>query len=234
VNVVVKFMEYLLAFQLMAELDLLSIREVIAFYESVSIAIFESIFNVSAFHLFQRVAHSFVNIYVLNSLINKMSKEKLTPEVLDEMIDYDHQKKFKAGPTFFDKLSSKSPTDSTYEATKDIYKAVSNPLKKMESAYIKNALKNCYTDRFLKNDDFPNGEQVKLCHQLERQKIFHEFDNYVHSLLEDKSFLFQECITDAKNDFIAAGHCIQNYVSSFKDSQEKVVKFVNSKYANYV
>lgn len=116
-----------------------------------------------------------------------MSKEKLSPKVLDEMIEHEHQKNYKTGPTFFDRLKTKSPSDLTYDGAKDIYNAVSGPLKKMESTYIKNAIKNCYSDRFLMRDDFPNGEQVKLCHQLERQKIFHEFDNYVNNLLEDSS-----------------------------------------------
>jgi hypothetical protein len=53
----------------------------------------------------------------------------------------------------------------------DFFVRLSEPLKKMQVTYLTNATKNCYKDKHI-DDNFTNYEQIFLCKELERQKIF--------------------------------------------------------------
>ena len=51
---------------------------------------------------------------------------------------------------------------------------MSDPLKKMQAEYLTKAGKLCYKEKHL-DDNFTNFEQITLCKEQERSKIFNTF-----------------------------------------------------------
>lgn len=71
---------------------------------------------------------------------------RLSKEILQEMLDEDYDKKFHRNETYYDKYNpGLSPQDLSQKAIDDLFEnLLSEPLKKMHAAYLKNATSNCY------------------------------------------------------------------------------------------
>lgn len=59
----------------------------------------------------------------------------------------------------------------------------------MQVDYFTNAHKNCYKEKHI-NDDFTNFEQITLCKEQERQKIFGTFTKMFVNYRDSERFKF--------------------------------------------
>ncbi len=57
---------------------------------------------------------------------------------------------------------------------------MSGPLKKMQVEYLTQATNNCYKEQHL-SDSFTNYEQILICKEAERQKVFNKFEKMLVS-----------------------------------------------------
>ena len=104
---------------------------------------------------------------------------RLSKEVLQEMIDDDYRKKFHKFESAYDiNIHGVSPADESQQIIDDLFTRLSEPLKKLYAEYLTTANKNCYKEKHI-SDSFTNLEQISLCKDLERQKLFGNFDRMV-------------------------------------------------------
>ena len=68
-----------------------------------------------------------------------------------------------------------SPADLSQKWIDDLFTRLSEPLKKMQVDYLQTSAKKCYQDKHI-SDNFTNLDQIQLCKELERQKIFGAFE----------------------------------------------------------
>ena len=92
--------------------------------------------------------------------------QKLSADVLQQMLDDKYAKKAKRFATHFDdnERKGKSYSDESYDAHMDLFKRLSNPLKLMQADYLKAVSEQCYKEKHMA-DDVPNEEQVVLCRE---------------------------------------------------------------------
>ena len=91
------------------------------------------------------------------------------------MLDDDYNKNFHYMETIYDnKVKGLSPADLSQKWIDDFFIRLSEPLKRMQIDYLTAAGKNCYKDKHI-NDSFTNLEQIMLCKETERQRIFGRF-----------------------------------------------------------
>lgn len=94
------------------------------------------------------------------------------------MLEDDYNKKFHKFETMYDReVKGLSPADLSQQWLDDFFVRLSEPLKKMQAEYLSNATRNCYQDKHL-SDSFTNLEQINLCKDMERQKIFGNFEKF--------------------------------------------------------
>ena len=90
-------------------------------------------------------------------IINLIMLGAPTAEMLQDMIDKDHDLNYnrykKAQTTYY--KSGAFPQDIMQKAQKDLVKELSNPLKKMRSAFLLDVAKTCYPDKWL-SPEMPN------------------------------------------------------------------------------
>ena len=97
---------------------------------------------------------------------------RLSREVLQKMLDADMDEQYNKTKTIYNtEVQGQSYAEQSQRAIDELYTTVlSEPLKKLHASYLRSSAKNCYSEKHV-NDSFPNLEQVKLCRDLERQKI---------------------------------------------------------------
>ena len=149
---------------------------------------------------------------------------RLSPQVLDEMRDYEYRNMNKRWENIYDsKLNGKSPSDRSQAAIDNLFLLLSEPLKRMQSEVLSNASRSCYKDRHL-SDNFTNWEQISLCKEEEREKVFGNFDKFWVAHRNSDRFRFQDCIVDAGNDVEKAVLCTRNYIEDIHSSNAKIVE----------
>ena len=109
-----------------------------------------------------------------------------------------------------------SSADQSQKHLDDFMIKLSEPLKKMQIAYLTNATKNCYKEKHL-SDSFTNYEQITLCKELERQKIFKNFETMLVKHRDTSQFRYSDCINEANNDPEKAVYCIRGYLKRIQD-----------------
>ena len=101
---------------------------------------------------------------------------KLSKEVLQEMIDSEYKNEYHRYETFYDTdIKGLSPADLSQKWLDDLFVKLSEPLKKMQVEFLNNSAKNCYKEKHI-SDANTNFEQIALCKELERQKVFGGFE----------------------------------------------------------
>lgn len=92
------------------------------------------------------------------------------------MLDDEYNKKFHKYETFYDKnVNGLSPADMAQKHIDEFFVKLSEPLKKMQAEFLTNVTKNCYKEKHL-SDSFTNYEQIMICKETEREKIWANFD----------------------------------------------------------
>ena len=137
---------------------------------------------------------------------------KLSREVLQEMLDTEYNKKFHQFETIYDReVKGMSPADASQKWIDDLYVRLSDPLKKMQAEYLQAAAKDCYKQKNL-SESAPNYEQILICKEAERTKIFGKFESSMVNHRDSNRFRFQDCIFDANNNVEKAVDCVRGYV----------------------
>lgn len=141
----------------------------------------------------------------------------------------DDSKKQKAFATHYDGkyTSAKSPEDIANEKYEAIFDMLGAPLKRMEIDYAKKVEASCYKDKHM-SDDAPNEEQVIVCKDRFREKIFGKFYNRLANVRESSTFKYTDCLNEAKNDIFKAVHCTRNYISAMETDNAGLVKYFES------
>ena len=158
---------------------------------------------------------------------------KLSSEVLQEMLEDDYNKKFHQFETMYDKqVQGQSPADMSQRWMDDFFIRLSEPLKKMQAEYLTTSSKNCYKERHL-SETTPNYEQIRLCKENERSKIFGSFETMYANHRDSGRFKFQDCIVDANNDIEKAVYCVRNYIKAIKDDNDQMCDLFKKDFAKY-
>lgn len=158
---------------------------------------------------------------------------RLSKEVLQEMLDEDYNKRFHQFETIYDRqVKGDSPADLSQKWMDDFFVRLSEPLKKMQAEYLTSATKNCYKDKHL-SDSEPNFEQITLCKETERNKIFGKFETMYANHRDSGRFHFQDCIVAANNNAEAAVYCVRDYVKNIKEDNEKMVELFKRDFPKY-
>ena len=101
---------------------------------------------------------------------------RLSPQVLDEMREYEYKQENKRYTNIYEtKVHGPSPSDQSQKAIESLFHRLSEPLKKMQAEVLSNISHSCYKDRHL-SDNFTNWEQISLCKEQERSRVFEKFD----------------------------------------------------------
>ena len=159
---------------------------------------------------------------------------KLSKEVLQEMLEDEYNKKFHKFETIYDRqVTGQSPADLSQKWMDDFYVRLSEPLKKMQAEYLSNSAKNCFKDRHVQ-DANTNLEQVLLCKENERNKIWSRFDTMYANHRDSGRFKFQDCIFEANNNVEEAVYCVRNYIQNIKEDNDKMVAIFSKEYAKYL
>ena len=115
---------------------------------------------------------------------------KLSKEVLQDMLEEDYNKNFHKFETIYDRqVQGLSPADLSQKWMDDFFVRLSDPLKKMQAEYLTNATKNCYKEKHV-SDSFTNYEQILLCKENERKKVFGAFDKMLVSHRDSARFTY--------------------------------------------
>ena len=93
------------------------------------------------------------------------------------MIDADDDKVFNRYESIYGtQVDGKNPAQQAQIKIDEIFtKDLSEPLKKLHIQFLSNVVKNCYPEKHLR-EDFTNYEQISLCKEQERQKLFGKFE----------------------------------------------------------
>ena len=159
---------------------------------------------------------------------------KLSKEVLQEMLDDEYNKKFHQFETVYDRqVQGLSPADLSQKWMDDFFVRLSDPLKKMQAEYLTTATKSCYKDRHLQESN-TNYEQILLCKETERTKIFGGFEKMYAAHRDSGRFRFQDCIFDANNNVEMAVYCVRDYVKGIKEDNDKMEVIFKKEFSKYV
>ena len=107
------------------------------------------------------------------------SNYKLSPELLDAMIENDYNMKHNEVETYYMRAGSKSPNDHIHGFLQTLEMELSDPLKKIHSVWLSRSAKNCYPEKHV-SDDFTNLEQINLCREKIRDNLLGNFFQEVH------------------------------------------------------
>ena len=126
-----------------------------------------------------------------------------------------------------------SPADQSQKYLDDFMIKLSEPLKKMQITYLTNATKNCYKEQHL-SDSFPNYEQILLCKELERQKVFRKFEGMLASHRDTTQYRYLDCVNEANNDAEKAVYCIREYLKKVQDDNAAMTIIFKKEFASYL
>ena len=158
---------------------------------------------------------------------------RLSKEVLQEMLDEDYNKRFHQFETIYDRqVQGQSPADLSQKYMDEFFVRLSDPLKKMQADYLNAATKGCYKDRHMQEGNV-NLEQINLCKETERAKIFGGFEKMYAAHRDSARFRFQDCIFDANNNVEKAVYCVRDYVKQIRDDNDKMVETFKKEYPKY-
>jgi hypothetical protein len=159
---------------------------------------------------------------------------KLSKEVLQEMLEDEYNKKFHKFETIYDRqVQGQSPADLSQKWMDDFFVRISEPLKKMQAEYLTQSAKTCFKEKHIQ-DANTNLEQVLLCRENERAKVFDKFDQLLTNHRDSSRFKFQDCIFEANNNVEEAVYCVRGYIQNIKDDNDNMVASFNKDYAKYL
>mmetsp|Transcript_8781 Transcript_8781/g.9965 ORF Transcript_8781/g.9965 Transcript_8781/m.9965 type:complete len:159 (-) Transcript_8781:55-531(-) len=148
-------------------------------------------------------------------------KYNLSPELIDEMIRNDYKVKHRNFETHFDGTNQLSNEEIVYIKLHNIYHVLSEPLKKMHSTYLTRAAKNCYPEKHLQ-DDWTNLEQINLCKDITKSKIFGDFEELLHIERTKDAYKYQACLEKNRNQVIKSIECVEQYQKDIDTTNQKV------------
>ena len=101
---------------------------------------------------------------------------------------------------------------------------MSEPMKRMQIQYLKNTINKCYQSE--RHKDYSRYEQVMVCKETERQRIWGKFDRMYFNCRDESRLKFQDCIEKADGDLEDGSLCVRDYVVRIKeDNQRLIVQF---------
>jgi hypothetical protein len=158
---------------------------------------------------------------------------RLSKEVLQEMLEEDYNKRFHQFETIYDRqVQGQSPADLSQKYMDDFFVRLSEPLKKMQADYLTAAAKNCYKERHLQDGNV-NWEQIALCKESERTKVFGGFEKMYAAHRDSGRFRFQDCTFDANNNVEKAVYCVRDYVKQIREDNDKMIDQFKKDFAKY-
>lgn len=158
---------------------------------------------------------------------------KLSKEVLQEMLEADYNKKFHQFETIYDRqVKGLSPADVSQKWIDDFFVRLSDPLKKMQIEYLNNATKKCYNEKHL-SDSSPNYEQIMICKEAERAKVFGKFETMYANHRDSSRFRFQDCIFEANNNIEKAVLCTRDYIKGIQSDNDKMIELFKKDFSKY-
>ena len=105
---------------------------------------------------------------------------KLSPTLLDEMKDFEWKKKTRQFANYYDKKAfSCSPVDKVHKEMDNLFELLSDPLKKLHVKYLSKVSNSCYPEKHMA-EDWTNLEQIQLCREMQKEKVFGAFLKSVH------------------------------------------------------
>mmetsp|Transcript_8761 Transcript_8761/g.9936 ORF Transcript_8761/g.9936 Transcript_8761/m.9936 type:complete len:123 (+) Transcript_8761:31-399(+) len=115
---------------------------------------------------------------------------KLSPQLIDAMIENDYNLENKQVATFFDKDQHQTPDDIIHKKLNELESAISDPLKKIHSVWLARSAKNCYQEKHI-SDDFTNLEQIKFCKEKIKDNLLGSFYSEVEKRRSHDAYDFQ-------------------------------------------
>jgi hypothetical protein len=124
-----------------------------------------------------------------------MASTDMNAEVLQQMLDENYEKKMHRYASKYDagNRQGKSPVDIANDAHNSLYDMLSEPLKKMQVAYLNKVADSCYKEKHMA-DDVPNEEQIKLCRDRTHERIFGKFVNRTVDVRDSNFFHYGDCL----------------------------------------
>ena len=160
---------------------------------------------------------------------------KLSPQALDQMRQQDYLSKNRALMNVEGtKVSSNASFDDRFKAIEDdLSLSLSDQLKKLRVAFLREANKKCYQDKWL-SDDMPNEPQISLCKSETYEKHFGKWDDQVHKLRERSEFKFKDCIASVGNHPEEIVECAQSYLNRAASDNDTLRSFFAENYSKYM
>ena len=163
-------------------------------------------------------------------------KYSLSKDVLQQMLDSDYNSRFHQFETIYDRQvrGGMSPSDLSQYWVDRFFEDISEPLKRMQVEYLQNAVKNCYKQKWLRDDGLTNLEAIMVCKEAERAKVFSRFERMYSSHRDSGRFKFQDCLFEAGNNPEKAVLCVRDYVRGVKDDNEKMQLEFSKEYSRFI
>ena len=115
---------------------------------------------------------------------------KLSPELLDAMIQNDIDLKYHREQTSFQDNGIKSPDDIVRDKLGYIDQVLSEPLKKLHSRWLTRSAKNCYQEKHI-SDESTNLEQIRHCREVQKDKVLGDFYENMHNRRKQDAYGYQ-------------------------------------------
>ena len=110
---------------------------------------------------------------------------------------------------------------------------LSGPLKKVHAAYLLDVSKNCYQDKWMREDG-PNEPQVQLCRQETYNKYFSKWQNELVATRDSAKFRFADCVRGAKGNLFTVVGCGETYVETMANDNKDLSAFFRKEYSKYM
>ena len=150
-------------------------------------------------------------------------KYKLSPELLDQMIQHDYDKVYKQYKNQYDDFPNRrAPREQYRDLQNAVYDLLSSPLKLAHETILKNSLKKCYKDKHMDLEN-TNLEQIKLCKDIEHDKVLGKFYESLYKHRDSDWLNLQECIPreDDVNRYLK---CMDQHFEDIKTSNVRIAE----------
>ena len=105
---------------------------------------------------------------------------------------------------------------------------MSEPMKRMQIQYLKNTINKCYQSE--RHKDYSRYEQVMICKETERQRIWGKFDRMYFKCRDESRLKFQDCIEKADGDLEDGSLCVRDYVVRIKEDNQRLIVHFRREY----
>ena len=128
---------------------------------------------------------------------------------------------------------SASPNEQAQKYADQIYTTLAAPLKKVQQAYLRDVVKNCYAEKHM-DPTFTNSEQIELCRSQMHANHWQKFATTVENARDSTAFRFTDCMAEVGNSLEGNIKCINQFVSDSKADHDVIVAKFNADYADFV